>query len=170
MFNKSFQFRYIKKKLLLNLKLPEGLLSPSAQAILDKENTYVSVVLIAEFVSSQIIQMLLPGTCLLQPLVLNGGNPAPHQTRLWVPWDLWVHLPWKGMTLQAAEALSTRLTLIPSSMVGIKLFFQFNKSNQVDMLFLKHCFVPQWSDIRCSLSRHSKTMPTSVLPTVCPLP
>lgn len=64
MFNKSFQFRYIKKKLLLNLKLPEGLLSPSAQAILDKENTYVSVVLIAEFVSSHIIQMLLPGTSL----------------------------------------------------------------------------------------------------------
>lgn len=63
-FNKSFQFRYIKKKLLLNLKLPEGLLSPSAQAILDKENTYVSVVLIAEFVSSHIIQMLLPGTSL----------------------------------------------------------------------------------------------------------
>lgn len=64
MFNKSFQFRYTKKKLLLNLKLPEGLLSLSARAILDKENTYVSVVLIAEFVFSQIIQMLLLGTCL----------------------------------------------------------------------------------------------------------
>lgn len=52
-FSKSFQFRYIKKKLLLNLKLPEGLLSPSAQAILDKENTSVSVILIAKFVCSK---------------------------------------------------------------------------------------------------------------------
>jgi len=103
--------------------------------------------------------------------VTNGGDAAPCQTRLPEPrGTFWCTFPEKGHHFKQLKCLAPSSSLIPSSTVGTKLFFQFNKSKQVDMLFLKHCFMPQWSEIRCGLSRHLKTMPTSLLPTVCPLP
>lgn len=163
MFNKSFQFRYIKTKLFLNLKLQEELLSPRAQATLIKERTSVSAGLIAEFVPNQLGSR--------SRRCVERWDTAPRQTRLPEPrGTLWGTFPAKRRCFGQLKRSAPGSTLTPSGAASTKLFFHFNKSKQVDMLFLKHCSVPQWSEVRCSSPRRSRTMPTALLPTVCPLP
>lgn len=98
-------------------------------------------------------------------------DTAPHQSRLPEPRGTFCcTFPEKRRCFEQLKQPAPGSTLTPSGTVSTKLFFQFNKSKQADMLFLKPCSVPQWSEVRCGPSRHSRTMPTALLPTVCPLP